>query len=129
MNALPTTVVVRVTTDCYRLDHKEPNASRAVAFVVRTSGRLGNSIGWRLKPLVCMQGSKSRVWSNPVDAIASTRLFTVKEAERAVAAANSLAASMTRAEDNAQFGHPPTTRSDADNGADGATPPQQRGRP
>ena len=66
---------------------RDRRAAGAAAFVIRVRDRLGNPLGWRLKPLVVMQGAKSRIWPSAADAIAATKLMTLKEASSAVAAA------------------------------------------
>jgi len=76
--------VVRVHDDSYRLDRVTPPGAGAAAFVIRVRDRLGNPLGWRLKPLAVMQGAKSRIWPQPADAIASTKLMSPKQARDAV---------------------------------------------
>lgn len=76
--------VVRVHDDSYRLDRMTPPGTGAVAFVLRFRDRLGNPLGWRLRPLVVMQGSKSRICPTPAEALASPKLFSLKEARDAV---------------------------------------------
>ena len=81
-------VVVRVHADSYRLDRLTPPGAGAAAFVVRFRDRLGNPLGWRLRPLVVMQGARSRIHPTAAAAIASTKLLTPKEARDAVAQAD-----------------------------------------
>jgi len=81
--------VVRVNDDSYRLDRVTPPGAGAAAFVIRVHDRLGNPLGWRLKPLAVMQGAKSRIWLQPADAIASTKLMSPKQARDAVKQADS----------------------------------------
>ena len=81
--------VVRVTPDRFRIDRTTPPYPGTAAFVDRVRDRRGEPLGWRLKPLVVMQGAKSRIWPSPAGAIASTKLLTPKQAEIAVAAAPS----------------------------------------
>lgn len=93
--------VVRVHDDSYRLDRMTPPpmafhaltraeplpsspGTGTVAFVLRFRDRLGNPLGWRLRPRVVMQGSKSRICPTPAEALASTKLFSLKEARDAV---------------------------------------------
>ncbi len=76
--------VVRVHDDSYRLDRLTPPGAGAAAFVIRVRDRLGNPLGWRLKPLAVMQGAKSRIWPQPADPIASTKLMSPKQAREAV---------------------------------------------
>jgi len=80
--------VVRVHADSYRLDRLTPPGAGAAAFVIRFRDRLGNPLGWRLKPLVVMQGARSRVWPSAAAVLASTKLMTLRQAESAVARAN-----------------------------------------
>ena len=76
--------VVRVHDDSYRLDRMVPPGTGAVAFVLRFRARLGNPLGWRLRPLAVMQGAKSRICPTPAEALASTKLLSPKEAKEAV---------------------------------------------
>ena len=69
--------------------------SDPVAFVKPALGRTGEPSGWRLKPLVTMQGPKSRIWATAAEAIASTKLMTLAAAKRAIEHASSLAAGGT----------------------------------
>ena len=80
--------VVRVHADSYRLDRLTPPGVGAAAFVLRFCDRLGNPLGWRLRPLVVMQGAKSRLHPTAAEAIASTKLLTLKAAKGAVAQAD-----------------------------------------
>ena len=80
--------VVRVHADSYRLDRLMPPGAGAAAFVVRFRDRLGNPLGWRLRPLVVMQGARSRIHPTAAAAFASTKLLTPKEARDAVAQAD-----------------------------------------
>jgi len=81
--------VVHVNDDSYRLDRTTPPGAGAVAFVLRFRDRLGNPLGWRLKPLVVMQGAKSRICPTPAEALASTKLLSPKQAREAVKQADS----------------------------------------
>lgn len=81
--------VVRVNDDSYRLDRVTPPGAGAAAFVIRVRDRLGNPLGWRLKPLAVMQGAKSRIWPQPADVLASTKLMSPKQAREAVKQADS----------------------------------------
>ncbi len=88
MGQATTYAVVRVHADSYRLDRLTPPGAGVAAFVIRFRDRLGNPLGWRLKPLVVMQGARSRVWPSAAAVFASTKLMTLREAESAVARAN-----------------------------------------
>lgn len=83
--------VICIGKDSYRLDAEGPPPS-AVAFVNQIYDRSNMPIGWRLKPLVTVQGSKSRLWPTPEEAITSTRLMTAAKARRAIAAFQNSAA-------------------------------------
>lgn len=85
--------VVRLHDGAYRLDRvTEPN-SCAVANITPVLDRAATeTVGWRLKPLVMVQGSKSKIWSTPAEVIASTKLMTPGQARAAVAAANAAGA-------------------------------------
>ena len=63
-----------------------------VAFIKPILDRTGEITGWRLKPLVTMQGPQSRVWATAAEAIASTKLMALAAARRAVEHASGLAA-------------------------------------
>ena len=72
----------------YQLHSPGPPAPRVVASIVPVKDRSAQIIGWRLKPLVVMQGAKSRLWSAPEEAIAATKLMTPGQAKSAVKAAH-----------------------------------------
>lgn len=72
----------------YRLDRLTPPGVGAVAFVTLFRDRFGNPLGWRLSPLVVMQGARSRIHPTAADAFASTKLFTPKAARDAVTRAD-----------------------------------------
>ena len=88
--------VVRVQSDSYRLDRLAPPGQGAAAFVIRVRDRLGNPLGWKLKPLVAMQGARSRVWPVASDAIAATKLFTPGAARAAIQQADAAAVASGR---------------------------------
>ena len=92
MGQTPAYAVVRVHADSYRLDRLTPPRLGAAAFVLRFRDRLGNPLGWRLRPLVVMQGARSRVHSTAAEAVASTKLVTLKAAKDAVVQADAVAA-------------------------------------
>jgi hypothetical protein len=72
----------------FRLDRITEPFSGTAALIKPVTDRLGHRIGWRLKPLVTMQGSLSKVWASPAEAIASTKLMTLGQAKIAVAKAD-----------------------------------------
>ncbi len=76
--------VARVHDDSYRLDRMTPPGTGAVAFVLRFRDRLGNPVGWRLRPLVVMQGAKNRICPSALEALASTKLLSPIAAREAV---------------------------------------------
>ena len=88
--------IVRVHADSYRLDRSTPPAPGPAAFVIRVRDRLGNPLGWKLKPVVTMQGPRSRVWPAASDALASTKLMTARHAQAAINAADAAAAGEAR---------------------------------
>ena len=88
MGQTPAYAVVRVDDERYRLDRLTPPGTGAAALVLRFRDRLGNPLGWRLRPLVVMQGARSRIHPTAAAAVASTKLLTLKEARDAVAQAD-----------------------------------------
>jgi hypothetical protein len=105
--------VARVDDDRYRIERTTPPGIGTVAFINRVPDRTGGLLGWRLKPLVVMQGAKSRIWPSVADAIASTKLMTLKEARTAVAAAgkpSAADATPKTTDDPAQLSAPPGRR-------------------
>ncbi len=83
--------IVRVDKDRYRLDRLDGmkgSTSGAVAFAMLVRDHRGDPLGWRLRPLVVMQGARSRIWPSPAPVFASTKLMTLKQAESAVVRAN-----------------------------------------
>jgi len=83
--------IVRVDKDRYRLDRLDGMkgcTSGAVAFAMLVRDRRSEPLGWRLKPLVVMQGARSRVWPSAAAVFASTKLMTMRQAESAVIRAN-----------------------------------------
>ena len=83
--------VVRVHDDKYRLDRTTPPGEGLAAVPGRICDRRGNPLGWRLKPLTVMQGSRNRIWQTPAEAFASTKLFGTQEARDAVRQADAKA--------------------------------------
>ena len=88
MGQAPAYAVVRVHADSFRIDRLTPPGTGAVAFVALFRDRFGNPLGWRLRPLVVMQGARSRIHPTAAAAIASTKLLTPKQAKDAVAQAD-----------------------------------------
>ena len=91
--------IAPVHADSYRLDRTTPPGQGAAAFVIRGRDRLGNPLGWKLKPLVTMQGARSRVWPaapDAPDALASTKLMTARQAQAAIDAADAAATGEAR---------------------------------
>ena len=77
--------VLRRTDGSFSLNRTTGPIPGTVAFIKPILGRTGDQTGWRLKPLVTMQGAKSRAWDTAAEAIASTKLMTLAAAQRAVA--------------------------------------------
>lgn len=92
MGQTPAYAVVRVHADSYRLDQMTLPGTGAAAFVLRFRDRLSNPPGWWLRPLVVMQGARSRVHPTGAEAVASTKLVMLKAAKDAVAQADAVAA-------------------------------------
>lgn len=88
MGQIPAYAVVRVNDERYRVDRVSGPGIGAAAFVIRFRDRLGNPLGWRLRPLVVMQGARSRVHPTAAAALASTKLLTPKKAKDALAQAD-----------------------------------------
>ncbi len=80
--------VVRTHDGAYRLDRVTDPYPGPVANITPVRDRAQTVTGWRLRPLVTMQGSTSRLWPSPSDAIAATKLLTPGKARAAVATAN-----------------------------------------
>jgi hypothetical protein len=80
--------LIRTDADSLRLDRHDGADRRPIAVIELKRDAAGEPLGWRLKPLVMMRGSKSRLWPSPEDAIASTALLSLREAKVAVAQAN-----------------------------------------
>jgi hypothetical protein len=66
----------------YRLDRATPPALGPVAYAKPVIDRLGAQTGWKLHPVVVVQGSPSRIWGSAAEALASTKLLTAVEARR-----------------------------------------------
>ena len=77
-----------VHADSFLTDRLTPPGTAALAFVALSRDRFGNPLGWRLRPLVVMQGARSRIHPTAAAALASTKLLTPKQAKDAVAQAD-----------------------------------------
>lgn len=66
--------------------HTSAPEPRVVARITPVLDRSAQVIGWRLKPLVMMQGAVSRLWPDAAAAIAATKLLTPGKAKAAVRA-------------------------------------------
>ena len=75
--------VVRTHDGAYRLDRITDPYPGPVANITPVRDRAQTVTGWRLRPLVTMQGSKSRLWPSAGDAIAATRLSHERTQRRA----------------------------------------------
>ncbi len=84
--------VVRLRDGAYRLDRMAEPHSGPVANIKPTVDRSGATTGWKLHPLLVMQGSKSKVWQTPAEVVASTKLMTPGQARAAVTAADAAGA-------------------------------------
>jgi hypothetical protein len=74
--------IVRLHDGRLRLDRTTPPAPGPVAYAKPVIDRLGAQIGWKLHPVVVVQGSRSKVWDSAAEALASTKLLTPVEARR-----------------------------------------------
>lgn len=77
--------VTRERNGSYHLHASAPEP-RVVARVTPVLDRSSQVIGWRLKPIVVMQGAVSRLWPDAAAAIAATKLLTPGKARAAVRA-------------------------------------------
>jgi hypothetical protein len=84
----PVYKLVRIDDNTYRLDRKIISENRSIALIRRAFDKQDRLIGWRLNPLVMMQGSKTHVWPTPEEVIVSTKLINRKEATSGVEQAN-----------------------------------------
>ncbi len=79
-----TYAVVRGHDGGYQLQCTSEHPARKIATVNQVKDRTGGLLGWRLKPLVVMQGARSRIWPTPAEAIVSTKLMTPGQAKAAI---------------------------------------------
>lgn len=87
MTAASSYSVTREHDGSYRLHSSGPPLPRVVASIVPVKDRTDQVLGWKLKPLVVMQGAKSRLWTTPDEAIIATKLMKPGQAKAAVQAA------------------------------------------
>ena len=80
--------IVRLHDGAYRLDRVTDPFSGPVATITPIRDRSGTPAGWRLRPLVVMQGSKSKISLTPAEVVASTQLMTPSQARTAIKAAD-----------------------------------------
>jgi hypothetical protein len=80
--------VSREISGSYRLDRVSPPTPGPCARIVCVSDRTGVVLGWKLRSLVTMQGSQSRLWPSVADALTATKLMTPGQANAAVIAAD-----------------------------------------
>lgn len=80
--------VVRLHDGAYRLNRTAEPFPGLCADIKPVRDRSGAITGWKLKPLVSMQGSAGRVWTSPAEAIAATKLMTPGQARAAIAHAD-----------------------------------------
>jgi hypothetical protein len=72
--------VARVDDDTHRLDRATAPATGPIAYIKRVLDRRQTPLGWRLRPLVVMEGSRSKIWPLAAEALTSTKLLTAAEA-------------------------------------------------
>lgn len=77
--------LARERDGAFRLERTSEPFPGKVALIRPITDRSGQHLGWKLKPLVTMQGSRSRIWPTVEEAIASTKLMTLGQAKIAVA--------------------------------------------
>lgn len=87
MKAASSYSVTKERDGSYQLHSLGPSLPRVVANIVPVKDRTDQVLGWKLKPLVVMQGAKSRLWTTPDEAIVATKLMTAGQAKVAVQAA------------------------------------------
>jgi len=95
MPTLTSYTVTQQQDGTFRLERTAEPFPGVVAHITPAFARAGEQRGWHLKPLVTVQGAISRIWPSATDAIAATKLMTLAQPKRAVAAATSLAISQT----------------------------------
>ena len=81
----PTYTVTRVNDAALRLD-RATSPYGAIALALLNHDRRGEPIGWRLKPLTTVRGSKSQLWPTPEEVFASTKLITAAKARAMIRA-------------------------------------------
>lgn len=81
--------VTRETDGSYRLRCTLPTP-RVIATIAPVKDRADQVVGWKLKPVVVMQGASSHVWATPDQPIAATKLMTPGKAKAAIRAADAL---------------------------------------
>lgn len=64
--------------------HSTTPENRHVARITPVLDRSAHVLGWKLKPVVVMQGATSKLWRDPAEAIAATKLLTPGRARAAV---------------------------------------------
>jgi hypothetical protein len=74
--------IVRLHDGRYRLDRTAPPAPGPIAFAKPVTDRHGAQIGWKLHPVVVVQGSRGKIWGSAAEALASTKLLTAAAARR-----------------------------------------------
>ena len=80
--------IVRLIDGGYRLERSSATPPSPIALIRPITDRKGQIEGWRLKPLVTLQGATSRKWESVAAALTATKLFTPGRARAAVAAAD-----------------------------------------
>jgi hypothetical protein len=80
--------VARDRDGVFRLDRTAEPVPCRVAYIKPVIDRTSNPSGWRLKPLVTLQGPRRKLWKTAAEAIASTKLMALAQAKPAVAKAS-----------------------------------------
>jgi hypothetical protein len=59
-----------------------------IASILQIFNRRQQAAGWRFKPRVTLQGSRSKIWQTPAEARAATKLMALREAKASIAEAS-----------------------------------------
>jgi hypothetical protein len=77
-------IVAQHHDDSFQIQRTTEPFPGTVTYVTPAFARAVQRAGWRLKPLVTMQGAKSKIWPTAAEAIAATKLMTLAAAKYAV---------------------------------------------
>jgi hypothetical protein len=88
----PTYTITRVNDAVLRLD-RATSPYGAIAFALLNRDRRGAPVGWRLKPLTTVRGSKNQLWPTPEEVFASTKVITAAKTRAMIHALDQTAGS------------------------------------